>query len=72
LNAAQIRAKFIMDNLNRAGNQADLGVAIRIVREFRRYFTWCADSLTAEDRLSIAEQLRRLECELNKDTEGQP
>ncbi len=64
MDAEQIRAAFIKANLNHALTHRDGSVAVRIAREIRLYFTWCADWLTDEDRQTIADQLCRLESRL--------
>jgi hypothetical protein len=64
MDAEQIRAGFIKRNLNRARAQPDRLMAVRIAREFRQYFGWCAHLLTAEERRSIAAQLSILEHKL--------
>ncbi len=66
MNAEQIRAAFIKDQLNRARTQPNKQRAAHILRELRRYFTWCAGLLTARHRHRIAEQLSHLESDLKQ------
>jgi hypothetical protein len=72
MDAEQIRADFIKRNLSRARAQADRLLAVRIAREFRQYFGWCAHLLTAEDRRGIAAQLSILEHELKNRSWHEP
>lgn len=64
MNVEQVRAAFIKRTLQSARTTGDLLLARRIVREFRRYVTWCRHLLTNEDQRSIAEQLSQLEADL--------
>jgi hypothetical protein len=66
VNAEQIRAAFFHDHLNRARTQSHSSQTARLARELRRYFNWCANSLTAKHRQSIAEQLSHLESDLKQ------
>ncbi len=66
MNAEQIRAAFIDDQLNRVRTQSNRLRALRIVRELRRYFTWCAGLLTETHRQRIAARLSQLETDLKQ------
>jgi hypothetical protein len=65
---AEIRSHYIQNNLHRALNGDDRLLAWVMAAEFRRYFSWVADTLPQTDRQVIVEQLSKLEqiCASNR------
>jgi len=61
LDVAQIRSRFIQENLRRALTGQDPVRAWVTASEFRRYFYWVADTLPDQERQMIAAELRKLE-----------
>ena len=61
LDVAEIRSRFIQENLRRALTGEDAVRAWVTATEFRRYFCWVADTLPAQERQVIAAELRELE-----------
>jgi hypothetical protein len=56
-----IRSRFIQENLRRALQEQDKERAIRALRAFRNYFQWFETRLPAMERVTILNQLARLE-----------
>ena len=57
-----IRSRFIQDNLRRALQEPDKERAARALRAFRNYFQWFENRLPDLERLTIVDQLARLEA----------
>lgn len=57
-----IRSRFIQDNLRRALQEPDKERAARTLRAFRKYFQWFENRLPDLERLTIVDQLARLEA----------
>jgi hypothetical protein len=56
-----IRSRFIQDNLRRALQERDRERAVRTMRAFRNYFQWFENRLPDLEKLTIVNQLARLE-----------
>jgi hypothetical protein len=56
-----IRSRFIQDNLRRALQEPDRERAARALRAFRNYFQWFESRLPDLEKLTIVNQLARLE-----------
>lgn len=56
-----IRSRFIQDNLRRALQEPDKERAVRALRAFRNYFQWFESRLPAMEKITIADQLEKLE-----------
>ena len=57
-----IRSRFIQENLRRALQEPDKERAARTLRAFRNYFQWFENRLPDLERLTIVDQLARLEA----------
>ena len=64
-----VRSKFILTHLRRALVAENRSLVSEAAFEFRRYFTWFADSIAEPDRELISYQLRLLEdsCTNNRE-----
>jgi hypothetical protein len=56
-----IRSRFIQENLRDALFARDRERAVRTLRAFRLYFQWYENRVPGPDKLSIVNQLARLE-----------